>query len=403
MESNALTDMSVSDYEVDLSRFPSALTYDQCEAEARMQEGPVALNAVIHYYAVYMGGKLDLWKKELGLPLFHAVMADLTPAFLRYIAALKSEDDQLLDETMVPCIQILLMAHAVNVVTRQKNFDAVVHLHQAYHSYVEVAENDVKALLAPFAVLLEEMTERANPKAYQRRVWRAMAFDFMRVSTIPAVSVQNLLEARTRGEEGNAQDTPPGIYQTIDLVEHLDGTLGEDFAPTLRECFMPRRERLDTYQAQLADTLAQFEGPYRDALALWEKVNCSAVPAVRKEENLMLDAVGRVLERLFTREQMALLMERVQVSLLVENIMRFLAEYQTNPPSMSAPQLRISWVSNAIAVVAPPGQMEETGTVILGAMGMPVSEILLYRATMRVHGKVMSQSIHPLNPQRKQH
>lgn len=193
-------------------------------------------------------------------------------------------------------------------------------------------------------------------------------------------------------------------FRIPETVTHVDGSIGVDAHDDLVAILSPKVRLLKDAAAQWADTLDQFAGPTRECLALWQHIH----PASRSSEaqsqheaKLMLHA-GKLLEYLFTRQQIAILNHRIPMDRVLDGFLTtvqdlgdersFLADLH-----VSAQQLRISYIAACIIGLSTQENLHPLATALYKELGLDAETPLLL-ATIDLHGEEIRSRMIPIIP-----
>ena len=386
-----------------LSQFPNLQVYAECQEMAGVLAlGSHALETSTYYYAVRLGKAYPLWKSYLGDCYFHAVMAALTPDLERCMASIEAPKSRGAHRA-VPDI-VLLVAHALSVALQQQTGELLRLLDDALDEYLGLDEElvphlaEITLLLQPFVQLIKGTKQDAPYKAHQLRTWRKLCWQIVTEYGVPVKLIHELIS------DPEAPIVIPSTLPTPNLIQHLDGSVGIDASPIMPEWFAPRRPIVPTSGEQINDTLKLHPKPYADALALWWRLhNDGRYPETYLHTAArVLDAVGRTLQALFKHHQMATLNTIVPTDILVGGIVDFVVAYNANPPSLSIAQLRVSFLSAAIAAITVTDSLSETIQSVCEKAGLQDIEKLL-RLTMEMHEDRLTQAYPPLKSFRTKH
>lgn len=210
----------------------------------------------------------------------------------------------------------------------------------------------------------------------------------------PALSLQPSFEVVHPPEDSPAPETPyvAPAKEEPGVVDHLDGSVGMDVHLDLVRLYTPRRSFFSLADAQWQDTLSQFESPTKDIMALWWRLNSSKLETVRLQEARVMDAACRLLEYLFSKEQLEVLAKRLPMEQVLENILSLVSGSINQPPHMSAPQLRISLVSAAIIALTSQETLMHEAEDLWTAIGLS-QEVGLLLATLGNHAEALQERI----------
>ena len=181
-------------------------------------------------------------------------------------------------------------------------------------------------------------------------------------------------------------------HTTPGTVSQVDGSIGIDSHLDLVRLFMPRRSAFSSSSAQWDDTLAQFSGATLELLDLWRRVHSSCLEGQKQNEARLMDSVGRLMEYLFTQEQLALLAKRLPMEQVMDNMLSFVSGSLNKPPHLSIPQMRISLVSAAIIAVTTQENLFKEAEALWRDLGLD-SDIHLLLTTLSTHADALQERI----------
>lgn len=354
-------------------------------------QGPVTMEAADVYLEVAHGALLRPWKDALGDILWKAIVADLAEP-LHVLARAFDAANTVQRDTRLPPTLVLIVGQSILTACRMNSPDVTDAVHEAYHELLDPDEvtDELEAILPLLIELhrpLEELgTEEPDAEGIAKRTFALMAGFAVPVTEVIA------LRAPRPATDGSAPIMLP--QAPASQVKQLDDSYAPSAATELAALFKPERPQYPDGKAQWADTLSQFDSPYKDALQLWRKAKEAPLDSINAMEAWAMDSVGRILCRLYTPDQVTLLLTRIPIEEVIGPILRFVVEYQNRPPAMSWPQLRVSFTSSAIAMVTSPDDLIPTATALYEALGLQ-DEVGLLTATLTLHRSALTEAVLP--------
>lgn len=381
---------------LDMHKFRLAL--ERCDNEL---PGPVFVEATGVYLDAMHGEELDDWKEALGPVLWQAIAADLSSEFRRIFMSFE-DSLEIRQTTLVAPTIVMAVAQSLLTACRLNQPEVYDIVHMAYHELVDGADNDgVTLMLQPFhdnfkaldgSEMEDSDTRMSGEMARLARQQERMIRHTLAKLSVPLEEIKLAMAtvAQPHGPSAVTLPTPADNQQ----VSQLDGSLAPNVAKELAALFVPERPSYPSSTAQWADTLASLPDPYREPLCLWRKLMEAPVESVRAAEAWAMHAVGRLLMRLYTPEQMTRLCVRVPMEQVVAAVLNFVMEYQTNPPNMSWAQLRVSFTTSPMAMVSTPDTLIAVASSIYEELGLQ-EEINLLTATIAMHQATLERAITP--------
>jgi len=409
-----LTETSESDEDlISLTHFLHPELYAQAEQEApEAKAGPLPYGAVEVYYARLYGTYMTIWRNALGHVLYYAALMRTAAALQRDVSLIRTRDIST-EHVLVPLMTHFIAAVFHTVMTEDST-PRTIHLALAgFHQYLEaiVLDEELCYLTVPLLDVIKELgAAKGIFTDEERSHWCGRFYQAVHHYHLAIPDMVKLLQtSECRGndevtgmhspscrialEEGSIKPLPsPTLLPT---VCQLDGSHALSAEEALREIILRHRPRLEDVESQLADSLAQSEAPYTEALALWWKVSRSrGNEKALYAEARCLDNVGRCLKALWSPTQFTTMVGFLPAEEVVNQVISFIRGVESDVPDMSWAQLRISLLAMTMGRMAYIGKTDAIGYAVslYEAMGLH-DEIPLLKATMGVHAEAMEASI----------
>ena len=404
---------------IPLTHFPLPVEYARAEQDAReANAGPHPYGTTEAYFARLYGTHMLAWRGVVGNAIYYSALAR-TALVLDNDIGLMMARDMTTERVMVP-----LMTHFIGdlfyyVVNFDQDQENILRCCGAFQTYIKNVDNDfelsylVEPLIPPIAEL-DACKGKLNPAERQQWLQRWHVATHFHHLPIPALILQ-LEEAGDEEEviiEGFTDEemdlstlnldgvrTEPLPEPTLPaMVKQLDGSMALSAYQELCDIFIgrPRRAILDDIEAQAADSIEQHKSPYKDALALWWKLDHNRrEPEIAHLEARALDVVGMLLLKLIPLDKFAILARCLPVDEIVANAVSFAAgDFDRQVPNLSWQQLRVSLFTMPIGRIAAISKKDaiDVGVEIYEKLGWH-DDIPLLRVTIDTHAEAMEASV----------
>lgn len=373
--------------------FPLPSLYRTCLEETKKVMQGSTLYAAINTYLIENLGVssfYEFFKQQLGETLYHAILAEMAPVFT---AQLKAVEENEAEEIVIPTISLFIVKALTYVMNRGLKLDIALTVKtvRSYCQNLQVNGDELHAIVTPLEALLKTMSSITFTME-RHKEWRAALKTYVEDIAVPAQSLHDVIEeAETLMEERALLTDSKGTG----FLEQIDGSEAPDVTDEYISLIEPVNARQETIERQITATLASHEAPYKASIALWWKLHASHHPEPRHTEAWALDAVGRVLKKLFTPKQIRAMENLLPMDEVVGALVCFVMGEDINAKNITWPQLRATCLFTPIIRVSMDSEsVEKRADEIYQALELP-AEFSLMKAAFNIHSDHVDAMIFP--------
>lgn len=372
--------------------YPVPELYESCLKEAEHNTTGNPLYAASLFYLMEALGKDTFYyplETQWGEIYLFAVMAAWAPEFRRQLEAVEEGKEGMVlpvvSQVMVSALYFALNQEPV----RPMDISLVVNGLSSYVYQLQHEKDELAAHLTSLVPLLEDMAKGKVTKVRVQR-WKQRLDEYTQEVALPAKMLTDLRsEYRAICKANEASVALPM------MVKQIDGSEAEDRSALYLEIIKPTTTKLTDPEEQFLVSLEGHSPQIQGILRLWWKLNAYYDDNSRLIQAWAAAAAGRLLQVIFTDEQLATMESLLDVDEVVEVLMRFILAETGQVQAVTWPQLRMSSLAPAIAKTAQSAEtLEAHAEAIYRKLDLG-AELAILQSTLRIHGEAMRLMVNP--------